>query len=261
MAQVQVYAVPPPPGLFRPPPGLQLPSMDDIPPAVPLAGARRERKSRMSSACDSRRMISWGGSSCCSATDMLEREETCSTLSSTTAPSSLSEKDFSLGMSEHLSLQQEPMKISMDMPAEDWSLGSVGHPFNCNQACKYRNRKGGCRDGTRCMSCHLCQWSRCDPIKPFRPPVDVLDVDNAQASSGVMHVLPQSPLNPMKIPTEATAANWSEGSIGHPLTCADACRYKHRKGGCREGRNCKSCHLCQWSRSSANKPTNQMMSS
>mmetsp|Transcript_55837 Transcript_55837/g.125565 ORF Transcript_55837/g.125565 Transcript_55837/m.125565 type:complete len:252 (+) Transcript_55837:74-829(+) len=241
----QVSAVLPPPGLFRPPPGLELPSCEDIPEALTGLASRRSRRCRK--ACDSRHMISWG--SCCKA-DMFEGEETCSTLSSTMAPSTLSEEDFNLGMTEQLSLglYQEPMKISVDAPAEEWSLGSVGHPFNCNQACKYRNRKGGCRDGSRCVSCHLCDWSRCDPIKPFRPPMDAVDAETLPSPGAAIAVLQQSPLNPMKISTETTAANWSDGSVGHPFTCAEACRYKHKKGGCRDGKNCQMCHLCQWSR-------------
>jgi len=40
------------------------------------------------------------------------------------------------------------------------SLGSVGHPECCHKPCKYVRRKGGCRNGPRCMDCHLCRWSR-----------------------------------------------------------------------------------------------------
>lgn len=40
----------------------------------------------------------------------------------------------------------------------------------------------------------------------------------------------------------------SFGSIGHPMTCAPACKYIKRKGGCREGANCAKCHMCFWSR-------------
>jgi hypothetical protein len=40
------------------------------------------------------------------------------------------------------------------------SIGSMGHPHHCGNACKYVRRKGGCRDGRNCQSCHLCYWSR-----------------------------------------------------------------------------------------------------
>mmetsp|Transcript_30944 Transcript_30944/g.72166 ORF Transcript_30944/g.72166 Transcript_30944/m.72166 type:complete len:530 (-) Transcript_30944:228-1817(-) len=64
------------------------------------------------------------------------------------------------------SVLEDPMKISIEDNNENWSLGSVGHPTHCNQACKYRHRKGGCRDGRQCLCCHLCRWSRHVPPKP-----------------------------------------------------------------------------------------------
>eukprot|EP00931_Biecheleriopsis_adriatica_P107097 TRINITY_DN8142_c0_g2_i1.p1 TRINITY_DN8142_c0_g2~~TRINITY_DN8142_c0_g2_i1.p1 ORF type:complete len:295 (+),score=50.04 TRINITY_DN8142_c0_g2_i1:688-1572(+) len=53
--------------------------------------------------------------------------------------------------------------------------------------------------------------------------------------------------------TRAEAADPSEkvisqGSVGHPMTCAPACKYVKRKGGCREGVDCPNCHECFWSR-------------
>lgn len=38
----------------------------------------------------------------------------------------------------------------------------------------------------------------------------------------------------------------SLGSAGHPATCASACKYVRKKTGCRDGEQCKHCHLCQW---------------
>lgn len=40
----------------------------------------------------------------------------------------------------------------------------------------------------------------------------------------------------------------SRGSIGHPYTCADACKYALKKRGCKDGANCDHCHLCEWNR-------------
>jgi len=42
----------------------------------------------------------------------------------------------------------------------------------------------------------------------------------------------------------------SKGSVGHPLTCANACKYVKRKGGCRDGADCPNCHECFWSKGS-----------
>eukprot|EP00931_Biecheleriopsis_adriatica_P058765 TRINITY_DN35064_c0_g1_i3.p1 TRINITY_DN35064_c0_g1~~TRINITY_DN35064_c0_g1_i3.p1 ORF type:complete len:411 (-),score=51.53 TRINITY_DN35064_c0_g1_i3:48-1172(-) len=40
------------------------------------------------------------------------------------------------------------------------SVGSLGHPLNCNPPCKFRNRPRGCKDGNRCSHCHLCRWTK-----------------------------------------------------------------------------------------------------
>jgi len=50
-------------------------------------------------------------------------------------------------------------------------------------------------------------------------------------------------------PASAEELVWlSAGSIGHPHTCAEACRYIKRNGGCRDGSSCTKCHLCFWRR-------------
>lgn len=38
------------------------------------------------------------------------------------------------------------------------SPGSVGHPFQCAEACKYHTKPRGCKDGAACDRCHLCVW-------------------------------------------------------------------------------------------------------
>jgi len=47
---------------------------------------------------------------------------------------------------------------------------------------------------------------------------------------------------------EVPTTHLSLGSIGHPHSCAAACRYVKRKGGCRDGTRCPNCHLCFWRR-------------
>eukprot|EP00931_Biecheleriopsis_adriatica_P112710 TRINITY_DN8743_c0_g1_i1.p1 TRINITY_DN8743_c0_g1~~TRINITY_DN8743_c0_g1_i1.p1 ORF type:complete len:251 (+),score=42.66 TRINITY_DN8743_c0_g1_i1:96-848(+) len=50
------------------------------------------------------------------------------------------------------------------------SLGSVGHPYTCSEACKYVKKGRGCKDGANCVRCHLCEWkkkeTRPKPLKP-----------------------------------------------------------------------------------------------
>jgi len=41
------------------------------------------------------------------------------------------------------------------------SVGSVGHPHSCAGACKFAKKKSrGCKDGSACLRCHLCIWTR-----------------------------------------------------------------------------------------------------
>lgn len=41
------------------------------------------------------------------------------------------------------------------------SVGSVGHPNSCAGACKFaKKRNRGCKDGSACLHCHLCKWTR-----------------------------------------------------------------------------------------------------
>jgi hypothetical protein len=44
----------------------------------------------------------------------------------------------------------------------------------------------------------------------------------------------------------------SVGSIGHPYTCAEPCKYLNKSRGCKDAALCDRCHLCEW-KSSRNK--------
>eukprot|EP00931_Biecheleriopsis_adriatica_P103442 TRINITY_DN78275_c0_g1_i1.p1 TRINITY_DN78275_c0_g1~~TRINITY_DN78275_c0_g1_i1.p1 ORF type:complete len:406 (+),score=74.72 TRINITY_DN78275_c0_g1_i1:135-1352(+) len=108
------------------------------------------------------------------------------------------------------------------------SRGSVGHPTTCAPACKYVKRKGGCRDGADCMSCHECFWIR-DGKKG--------DGEGTAEEKGlkVSEVVTQAP-------------ELSVGTLGHPYKCSKPCKYVRRKGGCMHGAKCTNCHQCQWRR-------------
>jgi hypothetical protein len=56
-----------------------------------------------------------------------------------------------------------PLRVTIPEVTQDDtpSVGSIGHPFSCNIACKYYFKKHGCKDGRLCERCHLCRWSRC----------------------------------------------------------------------------------------------------
>lgn len=44
----------------------------------------------------------------------------------------------------------------------------------------------------------------------------------------------------------ASSTPLSVGTIGHPDTCADACKYHWKRRGCRDGLACSHCHACSW---------------
>lgn len=104
------------------------------------------------------------------------------------------------------------------------SVGSAGHPYSCAEACRYVKRKGGCREGHNCTLCHFCFWRR-------------LDLDESDNGNEGLNVE-------------------SCGSIGHPVSCGNACKYVRRKGGCRDGKNCLQCHKCVWQRPHLDTPGN-----
>lgn len=115
-------------------------------------------------------------------------------------------------------------------PAQDAplaSLGSYGHPHRCALPCKYAGKKRGCRDGAKCSKCHLCRW-RQGTTAPGRP----------LSRQGGAEI------------EEGQSSPASVGSIGHPHSCASACKYNIKKAGCKDGKLCTRCHSCRWSRGS-----------
>jgi len=44
----------------------------------------------------------------------------------------------------------------------------------------------------------------------------------------------------------------SIGSVGHPFSCAGACKYARKRRGCKDGVSCDRCHLCEWKRHGPN---------
>lgn len=48
----------------------------------------------------------------------------------------------------------------------------------------------------------------------------------------------------------------SVGSVGHPHTCGEPCKYVLKSRGCKDGASCTRCHLCKWSRYGWNDKSN-----
>lgn len=49
----------------------------------------------------------------------------------------------------------------------------------------------------------------------------------------------------------------SIGTIGHPHTCGEPCKYVNRAKGCKDGLNCSRCHLCRWKKSSRQRQSHE----
>lgn len=64
---------------------------------------------------------------------------------------------------------------------------------------------------------------------PVAPPVQVASVPG-----------PAAVITPPPTPPP------SKGSVGHPHSCGEACKYIKRKTGCSQGADCPQCHLCFW---------------
>jgi len=54
-------------------------------------------------------------------------------------------------------------------------------------------------------------------------------------------------------PEHAQGKSWwpSIGSQGHPICCQFPCKYVRKRKGCKDGPDCRRCHLCQFSKSGA----------
>jgi len=133
-----------------------------------------------------------------------------------------------------------PGAAAPDLPAMHLSLGSIGHPHSCAQACRYVKRKGGCREGAKCPHCHLCFWRRDRELNQEREPVPPELVSTFECAGQAASAAGSS--------SEGVATLISVGTQGHPHSCAPACRYVRRKTGCRNAAACPNCHACLWTR-------------
>lgn len=135
--------------------------------------------------------------------------------------------------------------------ASHLEVGSVGHPHSCAEACRYVKRKGGCRDGESCTKCHLCFWRRQPASATLGATVPSLVAPRAVVAPVDVAAAPTPPVAPVVAQVAAGPAVEvppSLGTLGHPRSCGPPCRYVRRKGGCRDGVDCTSCHACLWQR-------------
>lgn len=56
--------------------------------------------------------------------------------------------------------QMQNLRTSVSSATVVTSVGTVGHPFLCSDACKYAKKPRGCKDGATCARCHVCDWTK-----------------------------------------------------------------------------------------------------
>jgi hypothetical protein len=77
------------------------------------------------------------------------------------------------------------------------------------------------------------------------------------AKAPAQHQKESPPPPPILISTECSAdcpapavpagnVIFSCGSVGHPESCKEPCKYARKKRGCKDGLACSRCHLCTW---------------
>lgn len=191
-----------------------------------------------------------------------------------------------------LALQEQPSQTqehgkNHSFGDEMVSLGTLGHPHACAEACAYVKRKGGCRDADQCLKCHLCFWRRPargldkapaqDAVAAAAPPDSAVPPPPAPVPGLALRAPPRRGASSTGAPssgptaTAAAAQGWlavpgpgmfgrngydtqdvngppSVGSLGHPTDCGEACKFSMKGGVCKDGRWCVRCHLCAWTR-------------
>jgi len=54
-------------------------------------------------------------------------------------------------------------------------------------------------------------------------------------------------------PPKSPKAVLSVGSVGHPISCQEPCKYVRKNRGCKDGADCNRCHVCFWNRYEASR--------
>lgn len=163
--------------------------------------------------------------------------------------------------------RREPDASRKDAEVSELSLGSRGHPNGCAKPCRYVWQKAGCRNGSNCSDCHMCQWSRRSNQLKDHKLVDASkgtslsdQQQGANIAVGEAFFVEATPVEKVPaveaFPVETTPVLKTDlqfcptlGSVGHPFACSGlGCKYVNKARGCKDGHLCKRCHLCAWRR-------------
>lgn len=126
-----------------------------------------------------------------------------------------------------------------------------------DEAVRGRSRTGDCSPALSSTET-TSAWSR---IRTPSPEVAYRPAQEAVVHTQLpLHGLPVADSNfesqqvMICIPCDADGMLLSKGSIGHPYTCGEACKYASKPRGCKDGLACDRCHLCDWKRKAAVPP-------
>mmetsp|Transcript_107257 Transcript_107257/g.268875 ORF Transcript_107257/g.268875 Transcript_107257/m.268875 type:complete len:281 (-) Transcript_107257:158-1000(-) len=205
-----------------------------------------------------RQMESAEGSSLIGKSPMVKQDEDLQEDHSRPGPSILKMSTWALSMDEkpeqdrHLWDNDRTPKMSMPT-------------WTCNDTLEMRSNHKDVDEDTIAPSPHGSERSvdtrASSPWSPAQlcvPPGLELHV----LSSPVLSHVPRSiapPLAPTSmsppppmLPTHSSGDGvMSVGSVGHPFTCAQPCKWRTKsKKGCKESEACPFCHFCKWKRSS-----------
>mmetsp|Transcript_36063 Transcript_36063/g.84551 ORF Transcript_36063/g.84551 Transcript_36063/m.84551 type:complete len:421 (+) Transcript_36063:90-1352(+) len=155
------------------------------------------------------------------------------------------------GSARQPQLDETPDQHQHQLPTPLPSRGSIGHPTRCQLPCKYIRKRDGCRYGSDCTFCHLCEWrhlgrwqrggssevaSEMEGVPSYDPPgrEHMKDVSTSCADLVAEYKKTIAQRGSDLIP--------SVGSIGHPFTCGPPCVFFASTSGCMKGFDCLWCH-------------------
>lgn len=166
------------------------------------------------------------------------------------------------------------------LPGCSWSAGAVGHRDGTCRPCAWNWKDSGCRKGTSCEYCHLCedgvfQKRVKDKKKKQKVPRDYeRHVDFGMCTSGGDEMLQQAdvhatfdPAMSLRLaiskaranqdaqseeetlgasgPNVITSLSWSAGAEFHAEGTCRPCAWNWRETGCSKGASCEYCHMCE----------------
>lgn len=98
------------------------------------------------------------------------------------------------------------------------------------------------------VPCDNCRGADDETTVGGSPRQSSLSVGDLSSSSsdGVVADDPEVEVCEEFEPEAAAKHAASKGSVGHPHSCAAACKYVQKPRGCKDGKDCARCHLCDF---------------